>query len=113
MAYFRCKKEGCSLYNKDILVSPYVMRAVNGVSTYYPKGDKEQIRCKECGSALEIVEEEFGGFATGRLSFSSLSPQQKREALKRRANEHFKRNTEGMREYRDHVEETSSKEMRG
>lgn len=107
MAIFKCKTEGCSRNTPtiEVHINGYIMKS-NPFGYYYKTGG--QIVCEECGKPLSIEEEPFSGMPTAMNFFSSRTPQQKKEILKKRANKHFNRNTDGMKEYRDHVEKESN-----
>lgn len=104
MTQFKCTNKYCTQNEIPLNAPIYIMRAKNGVTTYHYKNNGRQIVCPTCEEPLSIIEE-FDGFATARSMFNSRTPQQKKEILKRRANQHFKKNTDGMRDYRDFMDE--------
>lgn len=66
----------------------------------------KKVVCPECNSKREIIKEEkvfqkedFSGIGFGRIS--SMDPLQKKEYLKKRSNEHFKREIKPKKEYMD------------
>ena len=57
-----------------------------------------KVTCPNCGSErTKILGESCGVFA----KFSSMSPQDKQKALKKRSDEHFKKNLKEKKEYLD------------
>jgi hypothetical protein len=60
--------------------------------------DKSPEFCLECGEELKLL-----GIipAGGFLKFSSSTPQQKREVLKKRSHEHFKKEVEEKKRFMD------------
>lgn len=101
MAKFKCDNPSCSNYGQEVTINEYKMKS-NPFGYCYKNGG--EIVCEQCKTPLSIIEE-FDGFATARSLFSSRTPQEKKAILKRRANQHFKKNTDGMREYRDFMDE--------
>jgi hypothetical protein len=106
MAKFVCIK--CNNKETNYSFSPIVIKAKGGKTTYHYRNG-EEICCMVCHIPLTIIEEPFDGFGTAHLKFNSMTSDQKKAVLKRRANEHFKQNTDSMKDYRDHVEQSSDK----
>lgn len=109
MAQFKCKKEGCDHKGEEITVSLYTIKAVKGITTYHHKISGHNIVCSQCRTPLIFIEEPFEGFGTAHLRFNSLTSDQKKAVLKKRAKEHFNRNTDSMKDLRDHVEQSTDK----
>lgn len=109
MANFKCSNQKCSELDKEHPINIYSVKAPKGVKSYHDPISKKELKCKVCNKQLSIVDEPFDGFATARLSFNSLTSDQKKAALKKRANDHFHRNTDSMKDYRDHQEQISNK----
>lgn len=67
---------------------------------YIEKEEEDKIPeyCEECGEELKLL-----GIipAGGFLKFNSLTPQQKRESLKKRSHEHFNKNVKENKKYMD------------
>lgn len=104
MAIFKCNNDQCASKGKLVTIVQYWIKP--NPLRYYGKGGK-RIVCSECKQPLVLQDEPFNGMTTSVAFFSSMSSQQKKEVLKKRANEHFRRNTDGMRDYRDYIERES------
>lgn len=87
MANFKCKS--CKKIHS---VSSYRLSIKNDEKVYVDPKTKEALRC-ECSkkTILEYVEGKFNGFCTTFGKFSSMTPDQKQEVLKKRSKEHFKK----------------------
>lgn len=106
MASFSCINLECGDYNKTTTIPEYHVAIRSGV-TIFLDNYKKQIICPTCGKPLVRLKEEFGGFCTNVATFNSKSPQEKREILKKRANDAYRRNVDGMKEYRDYQDEVN------
>jgi hypothetical protein len=96
MSIFHCKNKKCINFNKEISINtlnwPYVLQSQR----------IEEMTCKECEEKMKSKpfipkSNRLNNVAT----FSNKSSDEKKKILKKRANDHFRRNTDGMREYRD------------
>jgi len=107
MAKFRCKNSECSKLDVEIDISEYNIFQRNGVIIFADK-NKREVVCEECSQSLERIDSnEVFGFSVSIGSFNSKTPSQKKEMLKKRANEVYKSSKE-MQEYKKHVDDTSN-----
>jgi hypothetical protein len=110
MAKFICYNKDCGLYNKIVEVLKYSI-TIKGSDSIYLDKERKVLTCAECDHSLILNPKHEGGFTTNVAFFSSRTSEQKKEILKKRANEAFRKNKEGMKEYRDHQDEISTKPM--
>jgi hypothetical protein len=84
MARFKCTNNDCEL--KDVIVAENKTRWTADSSGAL----KHSIRCSKCDSLLEYVPNERTGedINIHFAAFSSKSPEEKKEILKKRASEH-------------------------
>jgi hypothetical protein len=103
MAKFKCINNDCSLKDVEQFYSEYSVTVRYNTLWFFDKTQK-RIMCKECETPLERIDEDCGGkFSVNIALFGSKSPQEKRDILKKRANDTFNSSKE-MQEYRDAAE---------
>jgi Holliday junction resolvase RusA-like endonuclease len=88
---YKCTNEQCSLFGKEIVIEKmkYIYDEVQ--KEVVPK---EPIICKECGNNLEYIKKD-GPIEVMIGRFSSMSQEQKRAAMKKRSQDHFKKTDKG------------------
>lgn len=94
----KCTNESCRDYNQIRETEDW-----DGMDSFILL---KRITCPLCGTKGEIIPEErqeetkgFGGVGFGIIS--SLNPQEKKAFLKKRSNEHYKREIKPKKEYMD------------
>lgn len=103
MAEFRCKKTECE-NKKHEHIAEYNIKIRENEVRFFDKHDYE-LKCKVCGVPFErLPDKNFEGFGTNFLKFDSFSSSDKKQVLKKRANEAFQKNKDGMKDYRDFKE---------
>lgn len=91
MAKFKCNNDSCSLKDKEIIVSKIRWVWNKSINKLVPA---ELILCKECGQELvNIPNDTIPNLCFNE--FDSLSPEQKRAAIKKRSSDHFNKTDKG------------------
>lgn len=86
MARFKCKNKDCSKYDKEISEAK-----VKWIWSDKVGGLAHNIKCIECRHLLSHIKEESTGVSNVFFAkFNSLSPKEKKEVLKKRADQHNK-----------------------
>jgi 5'-3' exonuclease len=96
MAKFICENKECVNTEVNEISEFFISIQDNGKTVYKGK-NKKPITCPFCGSNLQTIKEKSNGFTTFIATFDSKSPAEKKEILKKRADNEYKRNRE-MRE---------------
>lgn len=90
MSRFKCINEECSLFDKEIIVERIKWVFNESTKKLIPS---DPVVCKECGSELQVIKnEKIPEICINK--FDSLSPQQKREVIKKRSSEHLRKTGE-------------------
>lgn len=103
MANFECVNAECIAKNKSVAsINEYKIKydQTTGKTICIDRITGKKIVCEYCGTPLENVRE-FDGFCTNVSFFNSMTADQKKEALKKRANKAFDKNTDSMKDYRN------------
>lgn len=101
MAKFKCNNEKCSEFNIIIDIGMFSSYYTEKGVIYTEHKTRNPILCKSCNTALINIPENKG---YGSISiFSSLSPERKREEIKKRAQKHLRTNKQD-KEYREAAE---------
>lgn len=100
MSNFRCKSLNCAEYDKEVVIQSYCIRSRKS-NIIYTDSVGDEFVCKDCGMPLTKDPDEPGDFSTIAIStFGCKSSNEKKEILKKRANDEFTRNKQ-MREYKE------------
>lgn len=99
MANFKCNNKECVNVNLSINITEYYLRGYNN-KVIYTDSKGSEIKCPTCGEVLSKEPDIFEGFCSNISTFNSKSSSEKKEILKKRANDEFKRNKQ-MREYKE------------
>lgn len=90
MSRFKCTNIDCSSFDKEIIVDRIKWIFNESIKKLVLS---EPMICKECGSELQVIKNEtIPEICINK--FDSLSPQQKREVIKRRSSEHMRKTGE-------------------
>ena len=110
MPRFKCVNEDCSLYEKEILVEKVRFKWDESSKKLKPS---PLILCSECGEELESIPTgNTEGFCFNR--FDSLNTQQKREVIKKRSMDHFRKHDKGdLANYKKKIIEDNKRMVRG
>ena len=91
MPKYKCINDQCSFFDKEVTVERVKMLYNKLTDQMEPK---DPIVCKDCKQDLAYIKQ--GGEITCHFnSFSSMNPQQKREVLHKRSQDHFKKTDKG------------------
>lgn len=91
MPRYRCVNDTCSMQLREILVHKVKMVYNKWKDVMEPS---PLIICEECGKELEYVKQE-GPITCHFNAFHSMTPQQKREVMHKRSQDHFKKHDKG------------------
>jgi len=80
MPNFKCNSPLCSEFNKVVLVTQ--VKLVQGKSL--------SILCEACNADMVLDSNEIGEISVGFNKFKSLSDQDKKDIIKKRADDHYK-----------------------
>ena len=91
MPKYKCVNQECSMFDKEMTVAR--------VRLYYNKNTEQMelrdlIVCKDCGQELVYIKQE-GPITCHFNQFDSLTPQQKREVMHKRSQDHFRKTDKG------------------
>lgn len=108
MSTFYCNNQECEEFKKKVTINHYRFSASPREKFMRPNG--REIVCPKCGKPMfrDGSGDKFDGVPAVAIKFMNRTSAEKKAILKKRANEHFKRNTDSMRDYRDHVDRESS-----
>ena len=84
-------------------VTNYRMSVKSGVVIYTDK-NMNHIKCEMCKSYDVLSLEEEGEYNVNFTKFNSLSDQDKKKILKKRAKQHFDKNTDSIRDQREYID---------
>lgn len=100
MADFKCINLECNNFNNIDIIAEYYVGVENNETVFRDKF-KKRIICPVCNQPyVRLQSSTFEGFPANIATFNSKSSQEKKQILKKRADNEFKRN-KGMREYKD------------
>jgi DNA-directed RNA polymerase subunit RPC12/RpoP len=103
MGKFNCKDCG-----KETIFDRYRTSIVNGNPVYKDKNGRD-LKCSSCSSSnLEFIKDPDGGLCTNFGRFNSMSADDKKRMLKKRADDNFKGS---VKEQHDHIHKTAVKKM--
>lgn len=91
MPKYRCVNEDCASFDREITITK--VRLVFNKETQKLE-TTEPILCRDCGREMQPVKQE-GPISVNITTFSSKTPQEKREMMHKRSQEHFRKTDKG------------------